>query len=215
MRKKIKLLEKGMTVVLSKLKIQEIRTVSNVLTDAFEHDPLFKTIFYNKLELNEFFNFATIYVNKFGEIYILNDFSGVSLWLPPVVPFLSIKFCLKNFNQFVSMCRFAFKVRMKSIVKLLKLSAYARKYHPKNGHYYLFAIGVNPSFKGKGIGKQLLSYCLEKIDSIPVYLENSNSANLDFYSSFGLNVLKSNTFNGCTIFHMGKNITTNLNIKFV
>jgi ribosomal protein S18 acetylase RimI-like enzyme len=66
------------------------------------------------------------------------------------------------------------------------------KCHPKEPHYYLFAIGALPEFRGKGIGTALISQLLRKCDQqqVPAYLENSNEANLPFYSGHGFKVLE-------------------------
>ncbi|MFX0004503.1 MAG: GNAT family N-acetyltransferase [Candidatus Hodarchaeota archaeon] len=59
-------------------------------------------------------------------------------------------------------------------------------------HWYLFIIGVDPDFQGKGYAAQLIKPMLTRIDKeqIGCYLDTNNEENVDFYQYFGFNVLK-------------------------
>lgn len=66
------------------------------------------------------------------------------------------------------------------------MSALARA-HPKEPHWYLFAIGVVPEATGQGRGAKLLAPVLERCDAdgVPAYLEASTAANARLYERLG------------------------------
>jgi ribosomal protein S18 acetylase RimI-like enzyme len=60
-------------------------------------------------------------------------------------------------------------------------------YHPRNPHWYLPTIGIEPHLHRKGLGSALLTQALSRCDQehMPAYLESSNSANTALYRRFG------------------------------
>ena len=63
--------------------------------------------------------------------------------------------------------------------------------HPRDPHWYLPTIGIEPDLHGKGLGSALLTEGLSRCDPehMPAYLESSNSANMPLYQRFGFEVL--------------------------
>ena len=59
--------------------------------------------------------------------------------------------------------------------------------HPKEPHWYLPTIGVDPYAQGRGLGSALLAHALAIIDERhePAYLESSNPINVPLYARFG------------------------------
>lgn len=66
------------------------------------------------------------------------------------------------------------------------------KKHPKEPHYYLFAIAARPQAQGRGLGGALMRNALARIDAegMPAYLENSKERNISFYRHFGFEVVE-------------------------
>lgn len=64
-------------------------------------------------------------------------------------------------------------------------------YHPKEPHWYLPLIGVDPASQGKGLGGALLRHATDICDrdGAPAYLESSNLQNLPLYERHGFEVL--------------------------
>jgi len=61
------------------------------------------------------------------------------------------------------------------------------KRHPKDTHYYLEFMGVDPIQQGKGLGSSLLIDLSSRADQEKVgcYLETSNARNVPLYQRFG------------------------------
>lgn len=63
--------------------------------------------------------------------------------------------------------------------------------HPREPHWYLPLIGVDPRRQGQGIGGALLRHALALCDAegLPAYLESSNPANISLYERHGFEVV--------------------------
>lgn len=79
-----------------------------------------------------------------------------------------------------------------AVKRALGAAAVMEREHPKAPHLYLFAIGTRKAFRGKGLGKQLMTPMTDAADraGLPCYLENSNPANTGFYRSRGFERVK-------------------------
>jgi ribosomal protein S18 acetylase RimI-like enzyme len=64
------------------------------------------------------------------------------------------------------------------------------KLEPRDPHWYLAMIGVDPSLQGRGIGAQLMQPVLDEADrdGLLAYLESSNPLNVPWYEKFGFHV---------------------------
>jgi ribosomal protein S18 acetylase RimI-like enzyme len=78
-----------------------------------------------------------------------------------------------------------------AIARFLKITAYMRRRHIVEPHFYLFAIGVEPAQQGRGIGKTLLAELNARADAagVPCYLETEKAINVRLYESVGYRVL--------------------------
>ena len=67
-----------------------------------------------------------------------------------------------------------------------------RDHHPAERHWYLGTLGVEPELWGRGIGTELLSAWLQKVDDdrMPAYLETDAAGNLRFYERTGFEVVE-------------------------
>ena len=59
--------------------------------------------------------------------------------------------------------------------------------HPKEHHWYLALIAIDPSVQGQGVGTLLMNEGIEKmkVDGVGGYLETQKEENLAFYNRFG------------------------------
>jgi len=62
--------------------------------------------------------------------------------------------------------------------------------HPAYPHWYLPLFGVEPVSQGMGLGGELMTRCLEIVDTdrFPTYLETPNPRTISFYRRHGFEV---------------------------
>lgn len=65
------------------------------------------------------------------------------------------------------------------------------RFHPKESHWYLSMVGVDPSRQGQGLGAALLTAGLARCDAegLPAYLESSSPRNVPLYERHGFEVI--------------------------
>ncbi|MGI9591477.1 MAG: GNAT family N-acetyltransferase [Myxococcota bacterium] len=167
------------------LKPEERDRTSGVLTLAFSNDPMMRWFMPDPATFLDLFprTLAPFAGEAYdcGTAYVDADFRGASLWLPPGV---------KSDME-------AMGVLMAGALEPEFLAAAApffeqmEAHHPKDPHWYLPVIGVDPAHQGAGVGSALLSKALERVDAdgLPAYLESSNIANVPLYRRHGFEVL--------------------------
>ena len=118
-----------------------------------------------------------------GTAHYYEGFSGVALWLPPGVT-LDEESLAKVIQDT------AVPARRDTIFTIFEQMD---SYHPREAHWYLPLIGVDPAHQGKGIGSALLSHALKACDSQKVlaYLEATSPRNVPLYRRHGFEVLGS------------------------
>ena len=64
-------------------------------------------------------------------------------------------------------------------------------YHPREPHWYLPLLGVDPARQGLGLGTRLLEHANDMFDrdGIVAYLESSNPRNIGLYQRHGFEIL--------------------------
>ena len=62
--------------------------------------------------------------------------------------------------------------------------------HPRQTHFYLSVLGVEPGRQGQGVGSRLIGPGLEMCDreGVPAYLETAKARNVTFYERHGFRV---------------------------
>jgi ribosomal protein S18 acetylase RimI-like enzyme len=72
-----------------------------------------------------------------------------------------------------------------------KLMQQMAGHHPREPHWYLPLIGIDPAWQGKGLGSALLKHATDICDrdGVAAYLESSNLANVPLYERHGFEVL--------------------------
>jgi GNAT superfamily N-acetyltransferase len=159
------------------------KEVVSILSDAFHDDPVLKWIkdsadfvpFFMELMLPAFI--------PMGLTYVDHERCGAASWIGPKDQ-LHWPFTLTNLLKMA-------RTGGPSALYRMAVSGWkTEKSHPREPHYYLFMIGARPDCQGQGVGSALISHMLRRCDreQMPVYLENSKEANLDFYRGHGFQV---------------------------
>jgi ribosomal protein S18 acetylase RimI-like enzyme len=76
--------------------------------------------------------------------------------------------------------------------------------HPREPHWYLGTVGVDPAAQGRGAGRALLAAFLRGADAdrLPAYLETDRAGNLPFYERAGFVVVGETQVLGVRIWRM-------------
>jgi ribosomal protein S18 acetylase RimI-like enzyme len=112
-----------------------------------------------------------------GTAHYYEGFSGVALWLPPgVAP--DEEFLVKAIEDTVADER---KGAMLSMFEQMDAL------HPREPHWHLPLLGVDPAHQRKGIGSALLSHVLNMCDAqkVSAYLEATSPRNVPLYERHG------------------------------
>ena len=116
-----------------------------------------------------------------GGAYCSGEYSGAALWLPPGVHPDGERLDELMESTASPAAREAGSAMFEQMAT----------YHPKEPHWYLPLIGVDPGQQGKGHGDALMRYALERCDreKVPAYLESTNSRNISLYLRHGFEAL--------------------------
>ena len=151
------------------------------LVSAFIADPVERWLFADPLEyLTHFGRF----VAAFGgggfareNVFTLRDFAAVAIWLAPGVEVDgdTIVAALSN------------SVPSEKQADTFSVLAQMDAAHPKDPHWYLPWLGVDAAWQGAGLGAQLLTNGLERVDAdhLPAFLETPNPRTVPFYERHG------------------------------
>ncbi|MCU9850112.1 GNAT family N-acetyltransferase [Defluviimonas sp. WL0024] len=152
---------------------------------AFSADPAARWAWPDPLQfLTVFLPLVTLFGGKsfdHGSAFVVGDYLGVAQWLPPgVLPDDGPIGAL--FEQHMSGPKLG---------ELLFLFEQMAGFHPREPHWYIPLIGVDPALQGRGYGSRLMRHGLAACDRDRqlVYLEATSLNNRQFYERHGFRVL--------------------------
>ena len=182
-----------------KASLKDTSIVADILGEAFYSDPIIchsagrEGISRDLFELE----FRNIYAPLNCSFCIFDEnenIMGCALWAQPGIK-LSVSLPTIAMIGWTILNR----AGVHSLKRFIELAEFLDRNHLQEPHYYLHAIGVKNSFRGRGAGSGLLAHVLNMADNeqVPAYLENSNELNLPLYEKYGFTVMeKKNTPNG-------------------
>lgn len=165
--------------------------VIDALRLAFVADPATRWVWPDPHQyLLHFSTFVKAFGGKafaYGSAHYVGSYSGAALWLPPSVQ--------PDVNQLMILLQSTGSDDAKKYGP--EIFEKMGSYHPKEPHWYLPLLGVDPFYHGKGLGSVLLQHALIACDQDNkfAYLESSNSRNIPLYERHGFELLGTIQFN--------------------
>ncbi len=162
----------------------------STLVRAFDDDPMSQFMFPSpgrrRRGLRSFFTREVgLQYLPHGHVYTAADGAGVAVWGPPDRPRRPVRELLELLPTAVHLVG---PRAPAAIGFLLTIDAH----HPRQPHWYLANLGVDPDRQGTGVGSALLADGVERIDvdGLPAYLESSKERNVPLYARFGFEVVE-------------------------
>ncbi|MFN2510993.1 MAG: GNAT family N-acetyltransferase [Pyrinomonadaceae bacterium] len=159
--------------------------VIGVLTLAFSSDPMAR---WSQPDPQQHLAHFPFIAKAFGgnafaqqTAYFADGYAGAALWLPPG--------CGPDEETMIGWVERTAPDAIKG--DLFGVFEEMAKYHPKEPHWYLPLIGVDPFQQGNGIGSALMKHALIPCDrdGTLAYLESSNPRNISLYERHNFKVI--------------------------
>lgn len=177
----------GITVLAVHVRVAakaDVPALSETLARAFEDDPVISWLYPGLRRLTGFFrNFELALHLPHGAVYTTEPRDGAAVWAPPNKWRTSPRDMIRVGPSML-------RATGTRLVRSIRVMQVVEGRHPKEPHWYLAALGTDPSRQGKGIGGALMAPVLERCDTegIPAYLESSKESNIPFYERHGFRV---------------------------
>jgi GNAT superfamily N-acetyltransferase len=172
----------------------EISELAGVLARAFVHDPFYSYLAGDAPERTQRMRDGWNGILRFGSAglkhtYTTDDRAGVAIWLPPGYRGPSM---LDSLRQMPALARLAGWRRLRTVGDAVAALEERRHHHIPQPHFYLSALGVEPTRQGEGTGTALVQPVLDRCDreGIPAYLETAAARNVLLYERLGFDVVE-------------------------
>jgi ribosomal protein S18 acetylase RimI-like enzyme len=179
---------------LYRLQKKDAPRAGEVLTAAFQEDPMWNAIFdgVDPQRRTGAFETPIRYCIKYGEVYAPSAaLEGAAAWVSGKFADMTPWRVLLSGAMWAGM-RMGFGVTRKMMPIFAPLEADRKATMQGKPFIYLLVIGVAPQFQGHGYGGKLLRALIEKSEraGVPVYLETETEDNVRMYEHFGFKVIK-------------------------
>jgi ribosomal protein S18 acetylase RimI-like enzyme len=174
------------------LRPDQLEDSSAVLARAFDDDPVFRYLYpaprRRRWSTGSFLQAIVRDGLPFGEVWAAVDDGavvGIAGWLPegayPPSRRRAVRQLVAAWQALLT--PHTFRSGLRYLTETEKL-------HPKEPHWYLAVIGIEPARQGEGLGGKLLAAVLGRLDAtgVPAYLETSTEANVAWYRHHGFEV---------------------------
>jgi len=135
----------------------------------------------------------------YGACDVTDGYESAALWRPPHHWRIPIWQYIANGPEFIRL------FGVEGAARVMKSMDFIEKRHPSEPHFYLQAIGTDPTKQGKGFGGVIIRHQLANADAmaLPAYLESNTETNIPLYERFGFEIAgEINLPGGPTIYPM-------------
>jgi GNAT superfamily N-acetyltransferase len=174
-------------VEIARIRYEQIRVTAEVLARAFDDSPIMVFLLPKDrprtIGMRAFFIAGLVDAYKHGEAWtatVDGDVVGAGVWLAPGAYPPSAGRQARQLLHLLTAAPVAPFAMMRSLRYLRAVEAV----HPKEEHWYLATLGVDPPHQGRGYGTRLLEAVLPRADEkgVPSYLETDKERNLAYYA---------------------------------
>ena len=195
----------GAIIRLSK---EQIGPASEMLVEAFFNDAKLTHVLPDdttrREEGRKIFEFHLRYGLNYGRVYATSPtLEGVAVWLPSNRSEVTFWRAMRSGGM--ALQKGLSKDAMKRLLAFAEEVDVYHKKHVPGPHCYLFFIGVDPRFQGRGYGGTLIRPMLDRMDGrgMACYLNTQNERNISLYEHFGFSVVEQISLPGSGILHTG------------
>ena len=170
------------------LKAPQAEAGAYLLAKAFQHDPLMAYVLPNAQRrrrlLPSLFGIVVRYCLRYGVVYTSSGPEGVACCLPPGQTATIGRLALMSLSDP------PLQLGLTGLRRFLQASSYTDQAHKQaapGAHWYIWTLGVDPTYQGHGFGGQLVGAVLRQAaaQGLPCYLDTENPRNVSFYQRFG------------------------------
>ena len=191
-----------------RLSKEQVGQASEMLVEAFFNDPKLTHVLPDEHDRKEkgrhIFTFHLRYGLNYGHVYATSpNLEGVAVWLPSDRSEVTLWRAMRSGGM--ALQKGLGKDGMNRLLAFAdQVDVYHRKHVP-GLHCYLFFIGVDPRFQGRGYGGTLIRPVLLWMDRnrMDCYLNTQNEKNIGLDEHFGFTVVEQVSLPGSGILHTG------------
>ena len=177
--------------------------VIQILTNSFENNQsvnyIVKQDRKRKERITALMEYSFEICYMFGEVYLSDDQKACALVLYPEQKKFSLRSLLLDIQLVLN------AIGLTRAGKAMNRESIIKSNYPTEPIYYLWFLGVDPSYQHMGIGSKLLKEVIA--DSLKqykhIYLETSTTTNIPWYQKFDFSIYKELNF-GYTLFMLSR-----------